>query len=160
MTANRALLRAAAPNVFEAFRELVYAADPAKLAPRMGLKVGTLYNKADADDTSHHQPTLRDVVLATQATGNTVVVQALAETFGLATFDCARLEDTSDEDLLLLLTRLGSETGDFHRALQEGLQARRFTPEALRVIRGEAFDMVSALMTLVHRLEGYLDEAA
>ena len=60
--------RGAAPNVFEAFRETVYRHGVEKLAPLIGLRPGTLYNKADADDESHNQPTLRDVVLLTQIT--------------------------------------------------------------------------------------------
>jgi hypothetical protein len=35
---------------------------------------------------------------------------------------------------------------------------RNFNVRSLNVIRAEAFDMVSALMTLVARLEGLLDE--
>lgn len=159
MTANRALRRAMAPNVFEAFRQLVYAYGPEKLAPLMGLRVGTLYNKADADDESHNQPTLRDVLLASQITGDMRVLDALDETFGRAAYDCAQHLDTSDEDLLKLLTDLGSETGEFHRALSLGLRERRFSVNTLRAIRGEAFDIVSALMVLVHRLEAYVDDA-
>lgn len=158
MTANRALRRAAAPNVFEAFRTLVYAHGVDRLAPLMGLKVGTLYNKADADDASHHQPTLRDVLLATQISGDMRVVDALCESLGSARFDCAQFETTSDEALLELLADLGTETGEFHRALAEGLRARSFTEQQLRSIRGEAFDIVSALMVLVRRLEDYVDE--
>ena len=148
-----------APNVFEAFRQLVYAYGPEKLAPLMGLRVGTLYNKADADDESHNQPTLRDVLLASQITGDMRVLDALDETFGRAAYDCAQHLDTSDEDLLKLLTDLGSETGEFHRALSLGLRERRFSVNTLRAIRGEAFDIVSALMVLVHRLEAYVDDA-
>lgn len=160
MTANRALRRATAPNVFEAFRQLVYAYGPDKLAPLMGLRIGTLYNKADADDDSHNQPTLRDVLLATQITGDMRVLDALNETFGRAAYDCAQHDHTSDEALLQLLADLGSETGEFHRALAEGLRARRFSLDALRAIRGEAFDIVSALMVLVSRLEAYVDDDA
>lgn len=158
MTANRALRRAAAPNVFEAFRQVVYGYGVDRLAPLMGLKVGTLYNKADADDASHHQPTLRDVLLATQITGDMRVVDALCESLGSARFDCAQFEGTSDMDLLELLADLGSETGEFHRALADGLAAKRFSPQALASIRGEAFDIVSALMVLVQRLEDYVDD--
>lgn len=53
---------------FEAFRQLAYTFGVAELAQHMGLKPGTLYNKADADEETHHQPTLRDVVLATRLT--------------------------------------------------------------------------------------------
>lgn len=159
MRPNRAVVRRAlAPDVFEAFREVVYSHGVQKLAPKMGLRPGTLYNKADAGEDTHAQPTLRDVVHLTQATGDMRVLDALDEMFGRAAFDCLPHADASDEELLHLLADLGSETGEFHQALANGLRARRFTTPVLRAIRGEAYDIVSALMTLVRRLEAYVDD--
>lgn len=146
-----------APDVFEAFRRLVFAADVQQLASQMGLRAGTLYNKAEGSEESHHQPTLRDVLLATQITGNTAVLDALNATFGRACFDCLAFEETSDEALLELLAKLGAESGEFHCALARGLAAKRFSPQTYGAIRAEALDMVSALMTLVHRLEDLVD---
>ena len=158
MRSKPAARRSLAPDVFLAFRELVYAHGVDRLAPLMGLRPGTLYNKADAGDDSHNQPTLRDVLLSAQATSDMRVLDALNETFGRASYDCATHEADSDEALLELLANLGAESGDFHRALAQGLKARRFTLDQLKHIRGEAFDMVSALMVLVRRLEAYVDE--
>jgi hypothetical protein len=156
MPRNNAVRRYA-PDVFLAFRDLVYEHGVDRLAPLMGLARDTLYNKADAGDENHNQPTLRDVLLATQATGDMRVLDALNETFGRAAYDCASLERTSDEALLELLTSLGAESGEFHLALAKGLKERRFSVETMRDIRAQAFDMVSALMVLVKRLEGYVD---
>lgn len=158
MASNRAVRHRHAPDVFEAFRSVVFAADVQKLAPLMGLRPGTLYNKAEASEETHNQPTLRDVVLATQITGNMAVLDALDAAFGRASFDCLQYEGTSDAALLELLANLGAESGEFHQALGSGLAAKRFSPEVFRAIRGEALDMVSALMTLVHRLEDMVDE--
>jgi hypothetical protein len=158
MPRNHAARRSFAPDVFLAFRDVVYRHGVDRLAPLMGLRAGTLYNKADAGDDSHNQPTLRDVVLLTQATGDMGVVDALNETFGRAAYDCATHETTSDEALLELLANLGAESGNFHQALAQGLKERRFSEASMRHIRGEAFDMVSALMVLVKRLEHYVDQ--
>lgn len=160
MRSNHAAPRGVVADVFEAFRASVYAHGVEKLAPLMGLRPGTLYNKADASDESHAQPTLRDVVHLSLATGDMRVLDALDEMFGRAAFDCTPHADASDEELLTLLADLGAETGEFHRALADGLRSHRFTPPALRAIRGEAYDIVSALMTLVHRLEAYVDDDA
>lgn len=157
MNQKRAMERSSAPNVFEAFKELVYSFGPKDLAPLLGCKVGTLYNKADADEGSHAQPTLRDVVLLTQITGDMRVLDALNEMFGRAAYDCVKHQEASDEALLELLAGLGKESGEFHAALAAGLKQRRFTLETMRTIRGEAFDVVAALMTLLARLEGYVD---
>ncbi len=154
---NHALRRRLAPDVFQAFRERVYLQGVERLAPLMGYRPGTLYNKADANDDSHNQPTLRDVLLVTQITGDMRVLDALDETFDRAAYDCTAHETVSDEALLELLANLGAESGEFHRELAAGLKERRFTQQQLARIRAEAFDMVGALMTLVHRLEGYVD---
>ena len=156
---NHALRRRLAPDVFQAFREVVYLAGVEQLASRMGYRPGTLYNKADASDDSHNQPTLRDVLLVTQITGDMRVLDALDETFNRAAYDCTEHETVSDEALLELLANLGAESGDFHRELASGLKQRKFSAEQMARIRAEAFDVVGALMTLVHRLEGYVDEA-
>lgn len=143
---------------FEAFRTLVYQAGADQLAPLMGMKRGTLYNKADSDEASHNQPTLRDVVLVTQLTGDLRVIDALNERFGRAVFDLRSQQAASDAALLELIAALGAENGDFHRAVHEALVEHRFTAEGMTRIRAEAFDVAGALMTLVHRLEGLVDE--
>lgn len=143
---------------FEAFRQLVYRAGVDTLAPAMGLKPGTLYNKADADVETHHQPTLRDVVLATRLTDDFRVLDALNESFGRAAFDVRHAAEKSDEALLELLTNFGAETGDFHRVLRNALLDHRFSAMELVEIRAEAMDVIGALMTLVARLEGLVDD--
>jgi hypothetical protein len=145
-------------NPFEAFRRLVYLHDVKRLAPQMGMKPGTLWNKADADTDSHNQPTLRDVVSLTQLTGDTRVLDALNEMFGRAAFDVSPHAQASDDALLELITRMGVESGEFHAAVLQALVAKKFTVADLQAIRAEAFDLVGALMTLVHRVEGLLDE--
>jgi NTP pyrophosphatase (non-canonical NTP hydrolase) len=158
MRGNRALRRDTAPNVFEAFRQVVYAYGVEAMASAIGQRPGTLYNKADAGDDTHNQPTLRDVLLVTRISGDMAVLDALDETFGRAAYDAAQHANTSDEALLELMANLGAESGEFHRAIAEGLRARSFSPEAMRHIRGEAFDLISAVMVLVHRIEGLVDE--
>ncbi len=145
-------------NPFEAFRQLAYTFGVVELAQQMGLKPGTLYNKADADEETHHQPTLRDVLLATRLTGDYRVLDALNEQFGRAAFDVTPHKHMSDEALLELFLTLGKEVGEFHAVARSALLDRNFNAQSLNVIRCEAFDMVSALMTLVARLEGLLDE--
>lgn len=145
-------------NPFEAFRQLCYRYGVVELAHQMGMKPGTLYNKADADEDTHHQPTLRDVVLATGIANDKCVLDSLDQMFGRAAFDCMNHAQTSDEALLELLLTLGKEVGEFHSVTRSALLDRNFNRQSLNVIRAEAFDMVSALMTLVTRLEGLVDE--
>lgn len=143
---------------YEAFRRAVLGDDVENLARLMGLKPGTLYNKADAGDDTHHQPTMRDLILVTQLTGDFGTLDAIEETFGRAAYDVRHLSGHSDEALLELLARLGKEHGEFHAELHKALNGRKFTRESLNQIRAEAFDTVAALMTLVSRLEGLVDD--
>jgi hypothetical protein len=158
MKRKREALLPADGNPFDAFRDACYRHGVPELAREMGYKPGTLYNKADADDDSHNQPTLRDVVLVTRLTGNMAVLDALEEMFGRAAFDVSHMAQKSDQALLELLTKLGQESGEFHGALNRALSDGRFTRHEFNQVRAEAFDMVSALMTLVARLEGIVDE--
>lgn len=158
MRANHALRRNTAPNVFEAFRAVVYRYGVEQMAAAIGQRPGTLYNKADAGDDTHNQPTLRDVLLVTRTSGDMAVLDALDETFGRAAYDVAQHAHTSDEALLELMANLGAESGQFHSAIAAGLRQRTFSAEAMATIRGEAFDLISAVMVLVHRLEGLVDE--
>lgn len=158
--ARKSELKAARPlDVFEAFRQVVLSGDVPELAAHLGYRPGTLYNKADAGDEAHNQPTLRDVVLVTRLRGDLRIVEALARMFGRATFDAAEHANVSDQDLLTLLAHMGAENGQFHAALATGLQQRRFTRLVLQQIHAEGMDIVSALMTLLHRLEAYVDDA-
>ena len=161
MNKKYALRREHAPDVFEAFRQMVMlSGDVPALAARMGYRTGTLYNKADAGDETHNQPTLRDVVMGTEITGDMRVVEALARTFGRATFDSRKYATTSDEDLLTLLANMGREVGEFHGALGDALREHKFSGASLQRLNAEGLDIVSALMTLLQRLEGFVDGAA
>jgi len=145
-------------NPFEAFRQLAYSHGVVELAQLMGIKPGTLYNKADADEETHHQPTLRDVVLATRLTGDMRVLDSLNESFGRAAFDVIHMAEKSDEALLELVASLQVEEGEFYAAMRSALRSRRFTAQDFVLLRAEAFEVVSALMTLLTRLEGLVDE--
>lgn len=145
-------------NPFEAFRQLCYAFGVTELAAKMVIKPGVLYNKADADDETHHQPTLRDVMLATRVTGDYRVLDAMNEAFGRACFDAAKFESVSDSALLELFLDYGKEGGEFCAAMADALKQRTFSAAEFVAVRSEAMDVVAALMTLVARMEGLVDE--
>lgn len=144
-------------NAFEAFRQLAYSFGVPELAQQMGLKPGTLYNKADADEDTHHQPTLRDVLLATRLTKDFRVLDAMNESFGRAAFDVGHLAEKSDDALLELFCDYGKENGEFCQMLGNALRGKRFTAQDFVLIQAEAFDVVAALMTLITRAKGLVD---
>lgn len=160
MSRGSNLKRSRGAGVYDAFRELVFMEGPAgveKLAVFMGMRTGTLYNKADSTDESHNQPTIRDLIQATHFRSDFRALDALEEQFGRAAFDCSRFEDISDEALLDMVLHLGKEHGEFHQAMSRALQGQ-LTVAALQDVRAEAFDVVSSLMSLVARMEGLLPD--
>ena len=142
---------------YEAFRQVVYRYGTAALADQMGLKKGSLYNKADADAESLAQPTLRDVVAVTRLTGDTLILESLDRMFDRAAID-VRPGPVSDEALLELLCKVGSENGQMQQALRQGYADNRFSRSDFAVVRGEAFDLISAVLAFLRRVEGIVDE--
>lgn len=143
---------------YAAFRLVAYQFGVERLADRMGLRPGTLYNKADADAESHAQPTLRDVMALTRETGDTRVLESLDRMFDRVGVDVTPGAPASDEALLELLLKVGSEQGALCGAVHHALQDARFTREELERVKGEAHDLICAVLAFVQRLEGLTDE--
>jgi len=145
-------------NPLEAFRDVCYAYGVSELAAALAYRKGTLYNKADADAESHHQPTLLDVVNVTRVTYDHRILESLDRMFGRAGFLLPPESLCSDEHLLDLLCKVGEESGQLHAAVRNAMADRRFTLVELQLIRGEAFDLIGQLMVFLVRLEGLVDE--
>lgn len=158
MRPHRLPLNDAVPvSPFEAFRRVCSAYGVAEMAARIGLKPGTLWNKCDADVESHHQPTLRDVIAVTRESGDMRVLDSLNRLFDRASYDVAP-GAASDEALLDLLCKVGSDSGHLHAAVGKALADGQFTQQDLVAVRAEAFDLVSSVLCFVQRLEGLVDE--
>jgi hypothetical protein len=142
---------------FKAFHDVVHAYGVRDLAEQLGMRAGTLWNKADADVDSHHQPTLRDVIAVTRHTDDFRVVESLNRLFNKASFSLAS-GPVSDEALLELLARIGCEKGQMYQALLSGYADRRFCREDFAVVRAEAFDVITAVLNFIVRAEGLIDE--
>lgn len=141
---------------FVAFKAVCHAFGTEELADRIGMRRGTLHNKCDGDVESHHQPTLRDVIAVTRESGDMRVLDSLNRLFNRASFDVTP-GPVSDQALLELLCVVASEKGQMHRALMDGLADAKFSDADYRLVRAEAFDLISAVMAFVQRLEGLVD---
>ena len=142
---------------FEAFRVVAYTHGVERLANRLGMNRGTLYNKCDADVESHHQPTLRDVIAITRETQDMRILESMNRLFDRATIDL-RPGPVSDEAVLELLLRVSSEKGQMAQALRNGYADTRFCRDDYQAVRAEAFDLINAVLDFVQRLEGLVDE--
>ena len=158
MTRKHAIKAPVAPNPFEAFKLAVYRFGVAELAAQLGYRPGTLYNKADADADSHAQPTLRDVVLVTRLTGDHSILDSLDRMFDRVAYAVKPNQPVSDEALLELLCKVGSEQGDLFSAVHLALQDQRMSRQDVERVRLEAHQLIAAVLAFVQRLEGLCDE--
>jgi hypothetical protein len=147
-------------DVFDAFRRVVhdYPHGVEKLASRMAMSPGVLYNKANNNESTHHKPTLGDAVLASLATGDHRILHAFASTVGEVCIPLPDFSKVSDSALLELITRIGAEGGDFHHAINQGMADRRYRRSEHDAVKAEAYEFISAICEAVARLEGLIDD--
>lgn len=143
---------------FDAFKAVVYRHGVEAMAAKLGYRVGTLYNKCDAGEETHAQPTLRDVVLATSLTGDVTILESLDRLFDRTGLELGPLKVTSDAALLELLCKVGTEQGELYGAVNCALANGRFDKAEYQAIRMEAFDLVRAVMAFVDRVGGLVDD--
>jgi hypothetical protein len=150
-------------DVFEAFYFVVHDYDGGEvagggvpaLARVMGMPPGTLYNKANinANENNHNKPTLKDAMLATVLTKDPRIVQAFARVAGGVFYQLPDLSHISTDALLVHLTKIGAEAGDFYTCLDESLRRdSEITPEEFIALEKEAHQWVSAILEALVRL--------
>ena len=84
-------------DVFELIRQSAYHYGVPKLAAKMGLAPGTLYNKLNNDEgCSHHKLTLQDFIAILGITGDTAALQGLAGLFDHAVFPLPQMEQMGE----------------------------------------------------------------
>lgn len=93
------------------------------LAEKMSIAPGTLYNKTNLNNAgnNHHKPTLADVVMATELSGDTRIVEAFARASGGLFVRLPDMSALSTDALILHLAKIGDESGDFYRLLHDAL---------------------------------------
>ncbi len=147
-------------DVHEAARSLALAYGVEKLAAETGTPPGTIYNKINTHGgpEAHHKPTLADALVWQRLAGDHRILHAEAYTLGEVCFPLPDLSHVSDEALLELLTQVGAEGGDFHRAINAALSDGRFTAREVERIRKAGFEFISAIAEAMERMEGLVDE--
>lgn len=143
-----------------AFRDLVYAypGGVEELAAKMGRTPKVLYNKAEATDESHAQPTAGDLVVATVVAEDYRCLHAFADTVDHLCIPKPDFSRVSDTALLELINKVGAEGGDLHRAINAGLSDGRYTAADHEKTKNEAYEFLTAICEAVARLEGLIDE--
>lgn len=143
-----------AESPYEAFKRLAYTFGVDELSQLMGCKKGTLYNKADADIETAHQPNLHDVIVITRATGDFSVIEALERQFGRVGYSCTEGGASNDAALLELICTVGSKNGKMHQALSAALEDGNFEDAEIDQVLHECFDLVQATLCFAQRIKG------
>jgi len=140
-------------DVNDAVYRLVREFGAEKLAEKTGTPAGTIYNKANPNDTGHHKPTLSDGILWTNITGDTRIAAAFSRAVGGVFVDLRGLAEHSDAALLDLLLKRGKEEGDADRVLGEALANGRISQRESCAIRKEEFEAIAARLAVLLRVE-------
>lgn len=140
-------------DVHEAFRQVVYDFGVEKLAGMMGIPTGTLYNKCNVNETSHHKPTLADCVLVTLLTTDKRVVRSFSATVGGVYYDQPDLSDLDTDTLLQHLTRIQIRNGSFHHEIHEAISNDdKIDCAEFRRIEREAHEYLAMILESLARM--------
>lgn len=144
-------------DVQDAFYRVVHDRDVPTLANKMGISPGTLYNKANCNDTSHHKPTLGEAVLLTNITGDKRIAQAFAVACGGVFLDLPDLSLISDVALLEAISSIAVEGGEFHAAFLASLANNSISRAEFYAIQTEAFQWIASIGEALARIEGIVE---
>ncbi len=131
----------------------------AELARVLAVNAGTLQNKVNPHQETHHL-TLAEAVQITVAAGDRRILEAFASTVGCVVVPVPDQRAVSDAALLELMNRMLAEQGQFAAAFNDGLYDGRFSPGEYLRLHGEAMQFVAAVLELLGRIEGLVDEHA
>jgi hypothetical protein len=150
--------RPAVADVHEAFRSTVHDFGVPDMAAKIGVPVGTLYNKANNNESSQHKPTLTDAILVQVVSGDTRVVEAMCHTLGGLFVKVPMLDRVSDAALLEMVAEIHIQSGFFHHEVKKALADNKFTREEHRDIARQAMQFITSVLEAVKRIEGMIDE--
>lgn len=139
-------------DVFEDLRIAAYAYGVPRLAALMGVPVGTLYNKLNLNESTHHRPTLADFIQIVSHTTATAPMQSLCRLLGGAFYELPDMSHMGDDALLDIINRLHAEAGDVFRALGSALDDGHITVCEERAIDREVDHWLSAILELRARV--------
>lgn len=144
-------------DVHEAFRAIVHDYDVARMAAKIGMSAGTLYNKSNLNESSPHKPTLGEALLVQLIAQDTRIVQAMAHLLGGVFVKLPTVDTVSDQALLDMVAEISIMNGRFHGELKEALADGKFTRDEHRNIHQQALGFIRSILETVGRIEGMID---
>lgn len=144
-------------DVYEAFRAVVHDYGVPEMAAKIGMPVGTLYNKANVNESSPHKPNLGEGVLVQVVSGDTRLIETEAHILGGVFLKLPKLDNVSDAALLEMLCEIRVQDGLFHDELKKALEDKKFSTDEHGRISRQALRYVTAVLEAVKRIEGMVD---
>lgn len=142
-------------GIQEAFYHVVHDYGVAKLAKELGMSAGTLYNKANTNETSHHRPTLGEVVAITNITGDKRIAKAFARAVGCVFYSLPDTSDLSTDALLLRITKTQAKGSDFYKAIHAALEIdNKISRKEYTVIEHYAFLWIEEILETLAFMKG------
>lgn len=141
-------------DVFELTRQVAYSYGVVKLAAKMGINAGTLYNKLNTDDScTHHKLSVQDLIHIIGITGDMTPLAAFAALFDHALYRLPQHNNTADDALLDLVNQTQINAGTAHLAMAEALADGCISPQEFGRIALGCHDWLSAIVTLKCRFK-------
>ena len=139
-------------DVYAAMRTAALDFGIDELAAKMHTAIGTLYNKLNRNDSSaHHKPTVSDLIQILYHTKNTAPLSALCLMFGGVFVRLPDLSKTPDDDLLALINRWGSESGDVHEVMSRALADLVVSQAEFDEVQKQTHEAIAALLEVKAR---------
>ena len=140
-------------DVLEVIRSTSYQYGIDKLAPKMGIQKGTLYNKLNNDDGSaHHKITLQDFIQIITVTGDYTPLLSLCGLLDHAAYKFPDLSSLGDDALLDIVNTVHIEGGQSHKVLADALADGQVTQDECAAFEHQVLMWLSAILALRHRV--------
>jgi hypothetical protein len=130
---------------------------PRALAPRLGVKPGTLSNKADPACDTHHL-NVSEAAAVMLASGDCRILHSLAHLVHHIAIPLGDFSRVADLEVLNAYTELHREIGETAAAINEALRDGKITRPEYEMVRRELYEDARAGFELLTRLEALIDE--
>lgn len=144
-------------DIYAIFHDVVHDYGVPEMASKIGMPVGTLYNKANLNESSTHKPNLGEGVLVQVVSGDTRIVETMAHILGGVFLKLPRLDGVSDAALLEMIAEIHIQSGKFHEEIKKALQDSQFSRSEHERIHEQGLRYVTAILEAVKRIEGMVD---
>lgn len=127
------------------------------LAPRIGMSKNILQNKVNPSQ-EHHKLTLDDAMRMQAISGDTRILQAMAEELGFVCIPVPQFDGVADVELLDAYTAMVEDEGKFASDFRAALHGRGISSQEFEKLRADMHAQQQHEMELLARIESLVEE--